>query len=165
VAPRKKPYFFGVIRRAQTALEEYESGREQLVIYVSGPKTTVSKYFRALSHFEHVLALTYQAIDLAKRVSGARDPFSKNDGTAIERLNRLYNVSKHLEESTVEDKQLHAVWLQEDGIHCSTCSLAWSELAEIVACVAEVADMFSDFNKIIEWKSKNPVEGPKDTGG
>lgn len=88
------------------ALVEYENGRKSLKDYADGDKNRISIYFRSLYHFEIAISLTYQAHELFMKITGAR-LFEKNDNSQLERLNRVYNVSKHLEPSNIPNSHLH----------------------------------------------------------
>jgi hypothetical protein len=137
-----KPFVFGMLRRAQMALVEYQNGRSALLDFLSGSKERVSVYFRALYHFEIVVSLLYQAYDMTIKITNQK-VFTKNDGSPIERLNRIYNVSKHLEPSTIPAGHIHAVWITNSGLAVSLATLTWLELAELVKDVGAAADAIS----------------------
>ena len=138
-----KPFIFAILRRAQMALVEHENGRIALHDYVSGHKNRISVYFRALYHFEIAINLTYQAHELFMKISGV-ELFKKNDGSPVERLNRIYNVSKHLESSTIRNSQLHAVWIKNKGLCISSTMLTFEELAGLVKDICKLADKLSN---------------------
>jgi hypothetical protein len=117
-----KPFLFGILRRAQMAIVEYQNGRSSLFDFVAGSKKRVSVYFRALYHFEIVVLLLYQVYELVIKLTD-KPLYSKNDGSPIERLNRIYNVSKHLEASTIKLGHIHAVWITNSGLSTSTATL------------------------------------------
>lgn len=107
-----KRYIFGILRRVQMALVEYQNGRTLLLLYLNESKKNISLYFQALSHFEIAVTLLYQAYDflrkLAKKIeSKETNFFETGDGSSLEKLNRLYNISKHLETSTIPEGNLH----------------------------------------------------------
>lgn len=138
-----KPFIFAILRRAQMALVEHENGRIALQEYVNGKKDRISLYFRALYHFEIAINLIYQAHELFMKITKVR-LFQKNDGTPVERLNRIYNVSKHLEPSNIPDTHLHSVWIKNEGLCISTAMLTFEELAELVKDVCGLADKLSN---------------------
>lgn len=138
-----KPFIFAILRRAQMALVEHENGRKALQDYINGPKDRISVYFRGLYHFEIAINLVYQAHELFMKISKVR-LFEKNDNTPVERLNRIYNVSKHLEPSTIPDTHLHSVWIKNEGLCISTTMLTFEELAELVMDVCGLADKLSN---------------------
>ena len=138
-----KPFIFAILRRGQMALIEHENGRRALQDYAGGNKNRISVYFRSLYHFEIAINLTYQAHDLFMKITKTR-LFNKNDGSQLERLNRIYNVSKHLEPSTIPNSYLHAVWLSNEGICISSAILKFEELADMVKDICKLADKLSN---------------------
>jgi len=138
-----KPFIFGILRRAQMALVEYENGRKSLKDYADGDKNRISIYFRSLYHFEIAISLTYQAHELFMKITGAR-LFEKNDNSQLERLNRVYNVSKHLEPSNIPNSHLHAVWLTNEGICTNSTVLKHEELADMIKDICKLADKLSN---------------------
>jgi hypothetical protein len=144
-----KPFIFAILRRAQMALVEHENGRIALLDYVKGAKDRISVYFRALYHFEIAINLVYQAHELFMKILKVR-LFEKNDGTPVERLNRIYNVSKHLEPSSISDTHLHSVWIKNEGLCISTAMLSFEEFAELVVDVCGLADKLSKAKVINE---------------
>jgi hypothetical protein len=131
----KRQYGFLIIKRASMALEEYNLGRAALLDYTQGEPEKVTLYFRALSHFEIAASLLYQTYDIVRNVWVDR-PFESNDGSPLDRLNKIYNASKHRGPSEIPNKHLHAVWITNDGLADKEVTLLWTELAEIFADVA-----------------------------
>jgi hypothetical protein len=138
-----KPFIFAILRRAQMALVEYENGRMALQDYAGGNKNRISVYFRSLYHFEIAVNLTYQAHYFFMKITKKR-LFNKNDGSQLERLNRINNVSKHLELSTIPNSYLHAVWLSNEGLCISSANLKFEELADMVKDICKLADKLSN---------------------
>lgn len=143
VPAESKPYIFAILRRTQMAMSEYEAGRVEALRYISGDTNRVSIYFRALYHFELVTQILYQAYDYIHQVTEGK-LFNKGDGSPIQRLNRIYNVSKHLEHSSIPPGYIHAVWLSNQGVNVSDAMLEWSELATLVKELGEVANCLSN---------------------
>jgi len=143
VKPEVKPFIFGILRRIQMALAEYGAGRSVLLEYLDGSKEKVSLYFRSLYHFEIAASLVYQSFDLVMKLTHQR-LYQKNDGSPLARLNRIYNVSKHLETSTIPHGHIHAVWITNEGLAVSTAELTWEEIAELIKEAASLADSLSN---------------------
>ena len=143
VRTEAKPFIFGILRRAQMLLVEYHSGRAALLDYLSGSKDRISVYFRALYHFEIAITLTYQAYEILMKMTEKR-LFTKNDGSPIQRLNRVYDVSKHLESSSIPNHHLHAVWLSNEGVCISNVTLQWSDIAELIKEIGNLANTLSN---------------------
>jgi hypothetical protein len=74
--------------------------------------------------------------------------FKKGDGTTLQRLNLLYNRSKHLPKAINSDQIGHgstlAVWLTNDGLRCLDGHLTFEELAEILEELARWSDALQD---------------------
>lgn len=148
-----KPYIFGIIRRVQMALVEYQNGRTLLLLFLNESKKNTSLYFQALSHFEIAVTQLYQAYDfwrqLGKKIeSKETNLFEKGDGSPLQKLNRLYNVSKHLEPSTIPEGNLHHVWISNNGICASEVTMSFTELADLVKEYVALAKGFSNLNQV-----------------
>jgi hypothetical protein len=70
--------------------------------------------------------------------------FKNGDGSSLQRLNRIHNVSKHLEPTSIPTGHIHAVWLSNQGINVSGAVVRWSELAELARKVGSIADRVSN---------------------
>ncbi|MEG3939972.1 hypothetical protein QT995_17650 [Microcoleus sp. S36b_A3] len=146
-----KPYIFGIIRRVQMALVEYQNGRTLLLLYLNESKKNTSLYFQALSHFEIAVTLLYQAYEfwrkLGKKIeSKETNLFKTGDGSSLEKLNKLYNISKHLEASTTPEGNLHHVWISNNGICANGVTMSFTELADLVKEYVALAKGFSNPN-------------------
>ena len=147
-----KPYIFGIIRRVQMALVEYQNGRTLLLLYLNESKKNTSLYFQALSHFEIAVTLLYQAYEFWKKLaekieSKETNLFKTGDGSPLQKLNRLYNVSKHLEPSTIPEGNLHHVWISNNGICTSEVTMSFTELADLVKEYVAIANGLSNPNQ------------------
>ena len=149
-----KPYIFAIIRRGQMALVEYQNGRTLLLLFLNESKKNKSLYFQALSHFEIAVTQLYQAYDfyrkLGKKIESKETKlFEKGDGSSLEKLNRLSNISKHLEtSSTIPEGNLHHVWISNKGICASGVTMSFTELADLVKeYVVALANAFSNPNQ------------------
>jgi hypothetical protein len=153
IKTEEKPYIFGIIRRVQMALVEYQNGRTLLLLFLNDSKKNTSLYFQALSHFEIAVTQLYQAYDFwrqlgKKRESKETNLFKTGDGSPLQKLNRLYNVSKHLEPSTIPEGNLHHVWISNNGICASEVTMSFTELADLVKEYVAVANAFSNPNQV-----------------
>ena len=98
VESRFKQFAFVFLRRAEMAYVEYDLAGSSVQEYIDG--RSLSAYFRALYHYEALLAQAWQAYEYLIRVSGKK-AFEPDDDSPHERLNRLHNQSKHFEASTI----------------------------------------------------------------
>jgi len=137
---------FGVIRRADQAAEEYEAGRVELEAYVrTEPRTRMYRYSRALGHFETCLAATYQGWLLLRAFQPERPPiFEKGDGSDVERLNALYNASKHSDKRLVAgegaDESTLLLWFTNSGLASKKVELEFGELRGLVDQLCRIAN-------------------------
>jgi len=91
-----KAHMFNFLRRTEAVFSEYNNARINLIEYVTSDRNTVSPYFRALLHFETLIAQLYQAALFLKALAKEPKFFEKGEGTVIERINIIYNASKHM---------------------------------------------------------------------
>ena len=143
VAQEYKPFIFTFLRRAEMALLEYERGRTALEEYVRKSSNHISKYFQALHHFEITITLLYQAYELIRKEHGIK-LFTKNDACPLERLNRVYNVIKHAEFSSIPEGNLHPVWLRNEGVFVSTANITFEELYDLLFEIGNLANKLSN---------------------
>jgi hypothetical protein len=146
--PRHARFVFALVRRCISLIEEYESGRASLESYVCGQKG-LSVYFRCLHHFEACIGMLYQSYDLIRRLTG-EDLFQNKDGSAVQRLNSLYNEGRHFNLDNLPEGQLHAIWVANDGLHAAECSVTFEELHEMAVQVCSIAEMYSSAKGINE---------------
>jgi hypothetical protein len=137
-----KRFAFAFLRRAEAAFVEYERARATLGEYVQTRPRKPSLYFRVLHHFEITIMMLYQAFDFGRRFVEVR-LFEKGDGSDYERLNRIYNVSRHFDPANLPEDHLHAVWVVNDGIHTADCSLSFEEVGELMTELGRSADRLS----------------------
>ena len=137
-----RTFTFFFLRRAEAAFTEYEYARQALIEFVSTPLKQSSLYFRALHHFEMTITMLWQAYDLTRRILKEK-LFEKSDGSNYERLNWIYNVSRHFDPSELPLGQIHAVWLNNDGIQTDKYGVSFQELGEFLVEVGNLADSIS----------------------
>ena len=138
---------FGLIRRADQAAEEYEAGRRELEAYIhTEPTTRMYRYSRALGHFETCLASTYQGWLHVRAFHPEKLPlFEKGDGSDVERVNALYNASKHAEErldaGEGADESTLLIWFTNTGLQSKKAALEFTELRKLVDQLSRIANM------------------------
>jgi len=132
---------FALLRRAQAAIEDYDDACGALLLVVERQKT-VSQYFRALRKFEVAIAMLYQAFDFGRKALRSK-LFEQKDGTPYERLNLIYNDSRHTDVSSLPLGHLHAVWLQNDGIYTHGVALRFGELEDLLREMGRIAEQIS----------------------
>lgn len=158
-------YILNFLRRLETAVTEYRQGREKLQNYVDELPKRNNHFLmamRALSHFEQSTSVLYQAVMLTEPITRER-PFQKGDGSSVERLNMIYNRSKHFDEGAGNQEPPPAtpVWLINEGLECSEGTLTFTDLHAILVDMTKCAETIAvKLPKLVEERRKT-VEAPK----
>jgi hypothetical protein len=128
---------FALIRRAEAAISDYEEARTDLASLAT--EKSISAYFRCLRKFESAVTALYQAFDFARKALGMK-LFEKGGGSPYDRLNWIYNKTKHGNPEKLPQGHLHAVWLRNEGLFTDEASLAFHELEDMIHQVGRIAD-------------------------
>lgn len=142
-----RAYKMNFFRRADGAISSYRAARIHLTEYVR-PKweTAVSQYFRALLNLEICVSQLYQGLDLIATASNKK-VFDRSDGSKEERLNKIYNASKHMneriEKGEMPEEATSAVWITNSGLECKDAALSFGELEDLLAWAREGAQGLS----------------------
>lgn len=143
---KTRAYVFNFIRRAGGAVSAYREARAGLIEYVSTPREVISPYFKALLNFEVFIAQSYQAYELLVTASGI-DLFVRGDQSDGERLNKLYNDSKHMNRMIVggqlPPEATAGLWITNQGLESSRASLSFDEIAEMIPVMLDQAKKLS----------------------
>ena len=135
------------LRKVEGAFQEYHQGRDFLTTYIQKPGEAVSAYFHALRHFEAASLLTYHAYDTIRSIIQEK-LYGKGDGSALQRLNRLQNISKHanqeLGRGDIPDNLSIPIWLTDTGIECHDTALSFCEFGELLKELAEISEVLSN---------------------
>lgn len=132
IPPEHRPLALYFVRRTEMALVEYSAMHREVVGHVSNPFRW-SSYYRALHHGEVALSLMYQALDIISKSAAIR-LFDKLDGTELQRLNGVYNTSKH--RTPVPDE---SIWLVNAGFKTADHELKFEEFEEILRSAGRIA--------------------------
>ncbi len=148
VEPKPKQYIIFFLRRAEAAFREYQNARRTLVAYVKYGREKGSVYFEALFHVEICIAQMWQAFDqttkFTKNASGENDKlYERGDGSVYERLNSLYNISRHIGSNIPEDSNL-PIWLTNESVEARDTKISFSELAKLLGEIGDWADKLSN---------------------
>jgi hypothetical protein len=136
--------FHNFLRKAGAAFREYDAARVVTCAYLASSERKTSQYILAIDHWEGFLSLAWQAWNLLVR--GQRVLYVKADGSVLERLNVLYNLTKHADSAIrheppqfLRDATL-PVWLTNDGLHSVEGALSFTEIAEMLQELSLWAD-------------------------
>jgi hypothetical protein len=145
IGPDARKFCLAFLRRAEATFFNYELARQALLEYVKLLEDGARKnslYFRALHFFEVCLAMQWQAINLFARLSKEK-VFQKGDGSDEEKLNKIYNTSKHYDPASLPDHLLHAVWITNEGINIEGVCLTFEQLETLIMELGKTADYVS----------------------
>lgn len=149
-------YLFNYIGKTEIAFAVYSLARAESLAYIQDRR--IQNYMTAIGHWEGFLAQSWQALYLLVR---GQKLFSNSDGSDFQRLNLLYNLTKHLD-SVIGRREIPegttlAVWLKNDGLHSRAGSLTFDEMAEILKGLGRYASALKDpltmTEKIGKWAS------------
>jgi hypothetical protein len=131
---QNRPYALQFVRRVEIAFTEYSRASNHLSDLVNGGPGRWSPYFRALYHFEAAISQLYLAYDGARKKLG-NDYFVGGDGSDLDRLNKIYNASKHQIASTEQ-----TVWITDDGFCADGTSISFVEIEELLRSFGRIAN-------------------------
>ena len=120
------------------AFAEYSRAVECLEDLVGGGQGRWSPYYRTLYYFEAAIAQLYLAYDNMRKKLGQND-FKSGDGSELDRLNRVFNASKH-HIATSEQ----AVWLTNEGVSTNDGSVTFAELEDRLRQYGRMADQITN---------------------
>ena len=131
---KEKAYLLNFLRRVEAAFYEYNKARNALTEYITTDRNIISPIFHALNHFETLFAQLYQAYLLLKSATELK-LFEKDDNSELDRVNKIYNVSKHMyeriENGTLPEKGTCAIWITNKGIESTDAAITFVELKDI----------------------------------
>jgi predicted DNA-binding protein YlxM (UPF0122 family) len=135
------------LRKVEGALQEYHEGRNFLENYVKNPDKSISSYFHSIRHFETSMALAYQAFGTIRTMI-QHDLFTKEDGSSLQRMNRLQNLSKHANNDiflgNIPGEFNINIWLTNDSIECHDTTLTFYEFSLLLKELANIAETMSN---------------------
>lgn len=126
------------IRRVEMAFAEYSRGVECLKDLVGGGQGRWSPYYRTLYHFEAAIAQLYLAYDNVRKKLGRND-FANGDGSVLDRLNKVFNSSKH---DLACSEQV--AWLTNAGVCTSESSVTFAELEDLLRQYGRMANKITN---------------------
>lgn len=134
VSDERAALAFVLLRRAEAALDEWSLACST----AKGQLRSASVYFKALRHFETCIANLWQGLDFARRTLDTRI-FQAGDRSAYERLNDVYNTSRHFNPSELPAGNLHALWLTNSGVRTEAHEVTFEEIREALALLGRIA--------------------------
>lgn len=157
--PKTRAYVFNFLRRAEGAFSAYREARHALLEYVESPRNVISPYFRALLNFEVCVSQCYQGFELLCTASGTT-PYEPNDKSEMERLQKLYVDSKHMDQMIdgrkIPTEATAAIWITNDGLESARSKVSFGEMVELLTSMAQLADQLSKLEPSTSNESLNP---------
>lgn len=140
---RRWQLLFNFVRRVEGAIDQFEAGRRSLLSVPEQRELATSRYLLAVMHFESCVSQTYQALMLLAEFGKVGKLFERGDGTTFQRLNLLYNRSKHVEKAIAagqlpEDTSL-PVTVTADALVSTDARVDFAELAETLQMLGKGA--------------------------
>lgn len=126
---------FAIIRRAHASLQEWELAS----VAAQGNLRSVGTYFSVLRHLENCISSVWQGLEFARKSLG-QDIFKKGDGSIYERMNWIYNVSRHFDPEALPQGDTHRVWLSDQAIHTREQTVSFDELREAIRMLARISE-------------------------
>lgn len=121
-----RPLIINFIRRIYCAFHEYNNARLEVLKLVQDSHGRWSPYFAALNNFESTISQLYLALNTIRKHANI-NLFTKGDGSIEERLNIIYNASKH----QLAEHEL-PVWFTNENIACTQASLTFIEVEKFM---------------------------------
>jgi hypothetical protein len=150
---RKYAYSLNFLRRVEGAISSYREATATLLDYVQSPGRSISTYFRCLSHFEFCIGQLWQAHRLLSKPGNVR-LFEQGDGSTEERLNKIYNATKHMEgriaDGTMPEDSPSVLWLTNREISCMDASVSFAELETMLRSVHELGNGIAELKLILK---------------
>jgi hypothetical protein len=135
---------FNFLRRTEAAFGEYQAARELTLAHLANPNH--KRYIKAVDRWEQFLSHADRAWSVLVR--GQKVLYAKKDGSVLQRLNALYALTKHLEDSIKYERLPPGgtipVWLTDDGLQAADGKLTFAEIAEMVTDLAKWAEAAQD---------------------
>lgn len=135
---------FALMRRAQAAIEEYHEACAALAL-VARRERTIGSYFKALRKLESTVTMLYQAYDYGRKALSVK-LFESGDGTPYQRLNAIYNRSRHPDVTQLPPGHLHPVWARNDGIYTDGTKLEYQEIEALLREIGRIAESIANGN-------------------
>lgn len=135
VPDEKAALAFAIIRRTHAALQEWELASAAAL----GDLRSLGTFFSVLRHLESCISSVWQGLEFARKSLG-QDLFKKGDGSVYERMNWVYNVSRHFDPEALPQGDIHRVWLSDQAMHTREQAVSFDELREAIRMLARVSE-------------------------
>lgn len=141
----------GYLRRAYHGFIYYHNARESTLKYLNDNdphQAHIRSYYEDIALWENYVLQISMAIDLYNSISKPDNVFSKNDGSKEQRLYTIANHIKHvgscIDSGQCTEQDTLPLWLTDEGLSSFGITLSFNEASEILADVANLADLLQD---------------------
>jgi hypothetical protein len=148
---RARQITVGYLRRVYHAFVTYHNARETTLRYLSGNQPDnprIQQYYESIALWEWFILQAAMALDLYKWLNSGTGAFSKNDGSSTFGLYTIANQIKHLsgcvDSGQCGPNESVPLWLSNAGLQSFNISLLYTEAAEELRALAELADQLQD---------------------
>ncbi len=139
VPDEKAALAFAIIRRTHASLQEWELASSA----AQSDLRSIGTFFSILRHLESCISSVWQGLEFARKSLG-QDLFKNGDGSAYERMNWVYNASRHFDPETLPQGDLHKVWISDQAIHTREHEVSFDELREAIRMLARVSKKIAE---------------------
>lgn len=140
-------YAHNYLRRTSAAFKSHEQARSKTLAFLAAGGQSPAKYSEAIFHWENYLTQSWLGYAILIKIFKV-SAFEKNDGSTEQRLNMLYNQSKHaescIERGVFPIGSTLTVWLECEGLCSVTTRLTYFETGEILSGLARYADILQN---------------------
>ena len=147
IIERNRQLIMYFLRKVEGAFQEYHEGRYFLENYIKNRNKAISSYFHSLRHFEAAMSLAYQAFETIRTMIQEK-LFTQKNGSPLQKLNRLQNLSKHankeISRSDFSGEFNISIWLTNEGIESHDTTLSFSEFSLLLIDLAKSAEVISN---------------------
>ena len=124
------PFALQVVRRVETAIDEYATARTHLSNFVANGRKT-SSYFRALNHFELAIAEMCKPREYLVNYPGKG---SIPEDELLRRIQGIHDTVKH--QPALADQ---TVWITDDGLQSKKHPIRFAEIEEALRSLGNLA--------------------------
>ena len=135
VPDEKAALALAILRRTHVALQEWELASTA----AQGDLRSLGTYFNVLRHLESCISAVWQGLEFARKALD-QELFQKGDGSVYQRINWVYNVSRHFDPEALPSGDLHRVWLSDEVIHTREHAVTFDEIREAIKMLSRVSE-------------------------
>ncbi|MXS86335.1 hypothetical protein ABO04_10640 [Nitrosomonas sp. HPC101] len=135
VSDEKAALAFAIIRRTHASLQEWELASAA----AQDDLRSIGTFFSVLRHLESCISSVWQGLEFVRKSLG-ENLFKNGDGSVYERMNWVYNVSRHFDPEALPQGDTHPVWLSDQAMHTREHAVSFDELREAIKMLAHVSE-------------------------